>query len=126
MALSKLIGMATITDPAKARAFYGEVLGFRFITDDGFALVFDAHGTMLRLAKLKEMTPAQHTILGWEVTDIRAEIDALTARGAKFEQFGLAFMPQDPRGVWTAPGGDQVAWFKDPDGNTLSLSTHVA
>ena len=124
MALSKIIGFAITTDAAKARAFYGDVLGFAFVSDDEYAVVFDANGTQLRLQKAKELAPARHTILGWEVVDIHAEIRALTARGVKFEQFGLAFMAQDELGVWTTPDGSQVAWFKDPDGNTLSLSRH--
>jgi len=124
MALTKIIGFAITTDAAKARAFYGDVLGFRFVSDDDYAVVFDAHGTTLRLQKAQAFTAARHTVLGWEVADIHAEIRDLVARGARFEQYGLPFMPQDPDGVWTTPDGSQVAWFKDPDGNTLSLSKH--
>lgn len=124
MALTKLVGFAITTDAAKARAFYGDVLGFRFVSDDDYAVVFDAHGTTIRLQKAREHTAARSTVLGWEVADIHAEIRELAARGATFEQFGLPFMPQDTHGVWTTPDGSQVAWFKDPDGNTLSLSRH--
>ena len=124
MALTKIVGFAITTDAAKARAFYGDVLGFRFVSDDDYAVVFDAHGTMLRLQKAQAFTAARHTVLGWEVADIHAEIDELVARGARVEQYGLPFMPQDAHGVWTTPDRSQVAWFKDPDGNTLSLSKH--
>jgi len=123
--LSKMIGFVTTAHADKARQFYGNVLGFRLISEDDFALVFDAEGTLLRVGKGRKSPPAQHTILGWEVFDIHAAIRALTARGVKFEQFGLPFMKQDEHGVWTPPNGDQVAWFKDPDGNTLSISRHV-
>jgi catechol 2,3-dioxygenase-like lactoylglutathione lyase family enzyme len=123
--LSKMIGFVTTSDAGKARQFYGEVLGFRLISEDDFALVFDANGTMLRVTKGRKAPPAQQTILGWEVSDIHAAIRALTARGVKFEQFNLPFMKQDEHGVWTPPNGDQVAWFKDPDGNTLSISRHL-
>ena len=123
--LSKMIGFVTTSDPAKARDFYGDVLGFRLISEDDFALVFDANGTMLRVGKGRKSQPAQHTVLGWEVPDIQAAIRALTGRGVKFEQFNLPFMKQDEHGVWTPPNGDQVAWFKDPDGNTLSISRHL-
>lgn len=123
--LSKMIGFLTTSDSAKARDFYADVLGFRLISEDDFALVFDANGTMLRVGKGRKTPPAQHTILGWEVSDIHAAIEALTARGVKFEQFNLPFMKQDEHGVWTPPNGDQVAWFKDPDGNTLSISRHL-
>lgn len=124
MPLVKLVGFVTTTRPDDARRFYGDVLGFRFLQDDGFALVFDANGSMLRIAKAQTFTPAQGTVLGWEVSDMTEAVQELAARGARFEQFGLPFLPQDQSGVWTAPNGNQVAWFKDPDGNVLSISTH--
>ena len=99
------------------------MLGLRFLRDDGFALVFDANGIVLRIVEMKEFTPQKGTTLGWDVSDLPATIRGLAARGVQFERFG---MPQDELGIWTAPGGDQVAWFKDPDGNLLSLSRHVA
>ena len=123
--LTKMIGFVTTGDAQKARAFYGDALGFRLLTDDDFALVFDANGTMLRVAKGRKSPPAPQTVLGWEVDDIHAAIRALVARGVTFEQWSLPFMKQDEHGVWTPPNGDQVAWFKDPDGNVLSISTHV-
>jgi catechol 2,3-dioxygenase-like lactoylglutathione lyase family enzyme len=124
--LTKMIGFLVTAKPEEATTFYRDVLGFRFVKDDGFALVFDGHGTMIRIVKAKSHTPPQGTVLGWEVDDLHAAIRELTPRGVRFEQFGLAFMKQDEYGVWDAPGGDQVAWFKDPDGNTLSISRHVS
>jgi hypothetical protein len=99
------------------------VLGLRFIKDDGFALVLEANGIMIRAAKMKEVTPAQFTILGWQVTNIEDVVRALQQKGVHFEIFG--FFKQDDLGIWTAPTGDKVAWFKDPDGNILSVSEHV-
>lgn len=122
--LSKMVGFVITNRPDEAKKFYGESLGFRLLTDDGFALVFDANGTMLRVGKGQNFVPAQQTVLGWEVEDIHAAIAELRSRGVKFEQFGLPFMKQDDDGVWTPPNGDQVAWFKDPDGNVLSISKH--
>lgn len=122
--LNKMIGFVMTSNPEKAKAFYGDVLGFRLLSDDNFALAFDAHGTMIRVGKAQAFTPAQHTVLGWEVEDIHAAVRELTQRGVSFEQFNLSFMKQDELGVWTPPNGDHVAWFKDPDGNTLSLSQH--
>jgi catechol 2,3-dioxygenase-like lactoylglutathione lyase family enzyme len=110
-------------DKTKAKAFFTDILGLRFVKDDGFALVFDANGIMLRIATTANFTPQQGTVLGWQVDDIATTVRALTERGVHFERFG---MPQDELGIWTAPGGDQVAWFKDPDGNLLSLSRHVS
>lgn len=125
-ALSKMIGFVTTTDPEKAKAFYSGVLGFRLTSDDQFALAFDANGTMLRVAKAQEFTPQQGTVLGWEVADVRAAVGELAPRGVHFEQYNLPFLRQDELGVWTAPGGAKVAWFKDPEGNVLSVSQHPA
>ncbi len=123
--LTRMIGFVVTSQPEKAKAFYGDVLGFRLMSDDNFALVFDANGTMIRVGKGPAFTPAQSTVLGWEVDDIHAAIGELAPRGVHFEQFNLPFMKQDEFGVWTPPNGDQVAWFKDPDGNVLSISRHT-
>jgi len=120
---TNIVAFVPTKDPAKARAFYEGVLGLRFLKDDGFALVMTANGIMVRIAKA-EFTPAQFTILGWQVTDIEKMAADLQAKGVKFERFG--FFEQDQLGIWTAPTGDKVAWFKDPDGNILSISQHVA
>lgn len=119
----KLMAFAATLDTAKAKEFYAGKLGLQFLYDDGFAVVFDANGTTLRIQKVKEVAGAQYTVLGWEVPDIAAKVEELTKAGVKFENFGLP--DQDKSGIWTAPGGvAKVAWFKDPDGNTLSLSQH--
>jgi catechol 2,3-dioxygenase-like lactoylglutathione lyase family enzyme len=122
--LTRMIGFLMTGDAGRAVAFYRDVLGFRVIGDDEFAIVLDANGTMLRVNKAPGFKPAQGTVLGWEVDDIHAAIRELTARGVHFEQFGLPFMKHDELGVWTPPNGDKVAWFKDPDGNVLSISQH--
>jgi catechol 2,3-dioxygenase-like lactoylglutathione lyase family enzyme len=118
----KLMAFVATRDPARAKEFYGGTLGLKFVSDDGFALVFDANGTTLRIATVRELNPAPFTILGWQVADIESAVQALTAAGVVFERYGM--FPQDELGIWLAPGGVRVAWFKDPDGNTLSLSQH--
>jgi catechol 2,3-dioxygenase-like lactoylglutathione lyase family enzyme len=120
---TNIVAFVPIKDSEKARAFYEGVLGLRFVKDDGFALVLEANGIMVRAAKMKEVTPAQFTILGWQVADIEQVVRGLAAKGVHFEIFG--FFKQDELGIWTAPTGDKVAWFKDPDGNILSVSQHV-
>jgi len=111
-------------DSEKARAFYEGVLGLRFVKDDGFAMVLDANGIMVRVSKVPPpFTPAPFTILGWQVSGIERMVAALQEKGVHFERFG--FFKQDELGIWTAPTGDKVAWFKDPDGNMLSVSQHV-
>ena len=123
--LTKMIGFVTTSDPQKAKSFYGDVLGFRLIDEDNFALVFDANGTMLRVGKAQKFTPALGTVVGWEVSDIFGAIRELVERGVRFEQYNLPFMKQDEHGVWTPPNGDRVAWFKDSEGNVLSISQHA-
>jgi catechol 2,3-dioxygenase-like lactoylglutathione lyase family enzyme len=120
---TNIVAFVPIKDSDQARAFYEGVLGLKFVKDDSFALVFDANGIMIRAAKVKDFSPAQFTILGWQVSDIENVVRALTKKGVHFEIFG--FFKQDQLGIWTAPTGDKVAWFKDPDGNTLSVSQHV-
>lgn len=117
---SKAICFVATQQPARARKFYVETLGLTLVEDGPFAFVFDANGTMLRVQKVEKLVPATHTVLGWAVPDIGAEMKELSKRGVRFERFeGL---PQDESGIWTTPQGAKVAWFKDPDGNTLSLT----
>jgi catechol 2,3-dioxygenase-like lactoylglutathione lyase family enzyme len=121
---NKIVAFVPTRDAEKARVFYEGVLGLRFVNDDGFAMVLDANGIMIRVAKMgKEFTPAQFTILGWQVSGIEKIVAALHAKDVQFERYG--FLKQDELGIWTAPTGDKVAWFKDPDGNVLSVSEHV-
>ena len=121
--LDRIIAFVLTSKPEQAKAFYAQQLGFEFLRDDGFALVFNAHGTMLRIGKMEEFTPASHTVLGWEVPDITAAVRDLRAAGVEFQYYD--FMHPDSLGICTFPTGDKVAWFKDPDGNVLSLSQHA-
>jgi catechol 2,3-dioxygenase-like lactoylglutathione lyase family enzyme len=117
----KIIAFVATRDPARANAFYGDTLGLRLASEElPFALVFDAHGTMLRVTVVQELAPAKHTVLGWQVPDIVAAANALRDAGVKLERYGL--MDQDKLGIWTSPSGARIAWFKDPDGNTLSIT----
>ena len=104
----------------RAKAFYTTVLGLTLVEDSAASLVFDAHGTMVRISKVERLVPPPYTVLGWRVPDIRAAIEELSNHGVTFER--LQGMAQDEMGVWTSPEGHRVAWFKDPDGNTLSLT----
>jgi predicted enzyme related to lactoylglutathione lyase len=90
------------------------------VSDDDFALVFDVHGTPLRITKVESLSPGPFTVLGWEVADISMTAARLCKRGVAFERF--EGMSQDEHGIWLAPGGARVAWFKDPDGNLLSIT----
>jgi catechol 2,3-dioxygenase-like lactoylglutathione lyase family enzyme len=117
----QIVAFIATTDATKARHFYTDVLGLLLIAEDDFALVYEAEGTPLRIQKVQSFTPHPFTALGWEVPDIEAAVRALRDKRVTFERFGLP--GQDETGIWTAPGGAKVAWFKDPDGNLLSLST---
>ena len=115
-----VIAFLLTTSYERARPFYRDVLGLKLVSEDPFALVFDANGVMLRISPLPDMQAAKHTVLGWRVADIEQTLEALTQRGVKFEHYGMP--NQSESGIWNAPSGAKVAWFKDPDGNTLSLT----
>jgi catechol 2,3-dioxygenase-like lactoylglutathione lyase family enzyme len=114
------VAFVATANPSSAKAFYGNVLGLPLVSEDDFALVFDANGTMLRVQIVKELRPAPYTALGWSVPGIHAAAAGLQAAGVQFERY--PWMRQDEQGVWTSPSGAKIAWFKDPDGNVLSLT----
>jgi len=115
-----LIGFVPVADLARARQFYGDTLGLRVVDESPFAVAVDAGGTMLRLTLVPDLHPQPFTVVGWRVPDIVVCVDTLADRGIVFADYDG--VDQDARGIWTTPGGDQVAWFHDPDGNTLSLT----
>ncbi len=108
--------------PAKAKTFYKDVLGLQLLSEDNYALEFDANGTRLRVITVSELKPHNFTALGWNVGDIKATIKELNEKGIICEQYDYDFMKQDELGIWTSPSGAKVAWFKDSDGNILSLT----
>ncbi len=116
-----IIAFVPIVNVDRAREFYAQTLGLSVTSDERpVALVLDAHGTMVRLAIVKDLPPGRGTGLGWRVPDIAAAVEDLTQAGVHFERYD--FMKQDELGIWTTPSGARVAWFKDPDGNILSLT----
>jgi catechol 2,3-dioxygenase-like lactoylglutathione lyase family enzyme len=119
LAGSEIVAFVPTTDLARSRAFYEGTLGLGVLEDIGIAVVVDAGGTMLRLTLVPELRPAGYTILGWSVRDITGTVRRLADAGVAVQRYeGLE---QDDDGVWDSPGG-RVAWFADPDGNTLSLT----
>lgn len=107
-------------DLERARTFYGETLALPLMHEDTFALVFDAGGTPLRVTRVQPYEPHPFTVAGWEVDDVAATVERLEAAGVVFARFDE--LDQDARGIWTAPDGIRVAWFRDLDGNVLSVS----
>ena len=124
LANEKLVAFGATTNAKRAAQFYGEVLGLSRRSEDAFALVFEANGVELRLQKLEALEPRGFTVLGWQVRDVNAVLDALTQRGVSAERY--SGLQQDARGIWSAPSGARVAWFKDPDGNLLSVAEYPA
>ncbi len=115
-----LVAFLATSDLDRARAFFTQAVGLPIIEHTSFACVFDANGTALRVTLVEEVLRAPYTVLGWVVSDIAASLRSLAARGVGFARYeGMA---QDELGVWTTPDGDRVAWFRDPDGNVLSLT----
>jgi len=111
--------IATVNS-VESRFFYETVLNLQCLSDEPFALVFDLGGYNLRIQKVDSMPEVNYTVLGWEVANIRNCVEELSKKGVQFEKFSQ--LPQDELGIWCSPGGASVAWFKDPDGNTLSLT----
>jgi catechol 2,3-dioxygenase-like lactoylglutathione lyase family enzyme len=114
-----LVAFVATRDLEAAGAFYGSTLRLRLLEANGFARVYDAHGTQLRVTLVESRASAPYTVLGWRVEDIAQSIAELRSAGVRFKRY--EGMDQDENGVWVAPGGTRVAWFSDPDGNTLSL-----
>ena len=124
-----MLGNATVTalvgtmQKEASTAFYRDTLGLKFVTDDGFAAVFEGKNARIRVSRVPAIAPAQYAVLAFQVDDIEKAVDGLATKGVVFQRYG--FFVQDARGIWSAPDGTKVAWFHDPDLNLLSLVQHV-
>jgi catechol 2,3-dioxygenase-like lactoylglutathione lyase family enzyme len=116
----KLKAFVSTTQPVKARQFYIEKLGLKMLSEDHYGFECESNGAHLRISIVERLTPQPFTVLGWDTVEIISTIKWLGEKGIKFERY--SFIEQDELGIWTAPGGTRVAWFKDPDGNLLSVS----
>jgi catechol 2,3-dioxygenase-like lactoylglutathione lyase family enzyme len=116
----ELMAFSQTTLPERAKAFYGSVLGLKLEEDSPLALVFRAGRTILRVQKVSTFSPLPFTSLGWSVPDIKAVVQELSRSGVIFERY--EGIKQDDVGIWASPTGVKVSWFKDPDGNTLSVT----
>ena len=113
----ELVAFLPSTDLDRSREFYEGVLGLELESQDGFACQFRSGATRLRVTSVEHFSPQPFTVLGWSVPDLEAAMAELPVAFERYDQ-----LEQDERGIWSAPGGARVAWFKDPDGNTLSLA----
>lgn len=117
---ARIIAFTATTQPERAKAFYRDRLGLTLVEESQYALVFEAGTTMLRVQIVGDFEPHPFTALGWDVSDIRTAVAELRER--EIEMLHVPFIEQDAAEIWWTPNGDGVAWFKDPDGNTLSLT----
>jgi catechol 2,3-dioxygenase-like lactoylglutathione lyase family enzyme len=120
---AKIIAFLQVNDRAAAKEFFVGTLGLRYVSEDPHALELESNGTRIRIGENKDHVPARGTALGWEVADIVEAVTKLEVKGIEFQRYG--FPGQDEKGIWTAPSGDKVAWFKDSSGNILSVSQHL-
>jgi catechol 2,3-dioxygenase-like lactoylglutathione lyase family enzyme len=116
----RIKAFVSTVQPAVAREFYEKKLGLNLLSQDKYGMEFEANEAHIRLSVVDKFTPQPFTVLGWDTDDIVLTIRNLTSNGIIFERY--TFIEQDENGIWTAPGGTRVAWFKDPDGNLLSVS----
>lgn len=119
---SKVVSIVGTARADVSRQFYADTLGLKFVRDDSFAFVFDIGGQELRVSRVPAVVPSAYGVLGFQVADIATVVDGLAAKGVTMERY--SFFQQDPRGVWKSPDGAQVAWFRDPDMNLLSVVQH--
>ena len=120
LANKKLKAFVATTKSGKAKSFYQDTLGLKLLSEDNYGLEFDVNGALLRVAIVQELKPQIFTVLGWNVDDIFSTIKSLNDKNVFCEKYD--FLEQDNLGVWTSPNGSKVAWFKDLDGNILSLT----
>jgi len=120
LADKKLKAFVPTIKPEEAKSFYKDVLGLNLLSQNNYALEFEVNGTLLRVAIVQELKPQAFTVLGWKVDDIVSTIKSLNEKNIFCEKYN--FFEQDDLGIWTSPNGSKVAWFKDPDGNVLSLT----
>jgi len=116
----KLKAFVPTVKPNEAKSFYKDILGLKLLSEDNFAFEFDANGTLLRVTIVQDLKPHPFTVLGWNIDDIVSVIKQLNDKNIFCERYD--FFEQDNLGIWTSPNGSKVAWFKDPDGNVLSLT----
>lgn len=125
MSKTRVVGFIQVADTARARAFYEGVLELT-LRDDGFALIADFPGAMLRITTLPNWKASEAPAFGFVVPDVHAMAAQLAQAGVTLERYAFLGDTQGADGVWTGPTGTKVAWFKDPDGNLLSITSALS
>ena len=121
---ARLVAFAATTDAPRAAAFYTTVLGLKLRYEDDFAVSLDSEGVEVRLQKVERFDAQPFTTLGWQVAEISGVAERLLQHGVVPERY--PWLDQDAMGVWQAPSGARVLWFRDPDGNLLSIAQYAA
>ena len=124
LASSKLQTIVWTSRPREAERFYSDVLGLPLKGRSMGALVYDIQGSVLRVSPVPSTQPSEHTVAGFAVEDLAGVVSALRERGVAWVRFPN--FPHDDDGVVTAPDGSRVAWFRDPDGNLLSIVQYAS
>lgn len=119
----KVTAFLPTVKPEKAKQFYQNILGLNLLSEDNYALEFEGNGTMLRITVVPELNPHPFAVLGFKIENIVSQVQMLTNKGVTFERYSS--LEQDDLGVWTSPSKAKIAWFKDPDGNLISLTQYA-
>jgi len=117
---SKIVSFIPSTNLELAASFYTNKLNLKLISSDDYALEYFVNNATLRINKVVDLVKVNYTVLGWEVKNIKSTVDELRKNGIKFIFY--EGMSQNENGICSFPDGGKVAWFKDPDDNTLSIS----
>lgn len=119
----RITAFLSTVKPEQAKLFYKNSIGLKLVAEDDYALEFEGKGAVLRITTVNELNPQPFTVLGFKIEEIVTQVKALTKKGVKFERYDS--LKQDELGIWAAPSKAQIAWFKDPDGNLLSLTEYA-
>ena len=120
---SKAFSSFSVDDPQKAKAFYGQTLGLKVSEVpemQGLLKLHLAEGNVILIYPKAKHAPASFTILNFPVSDVEQTVDKLTSLGVRFEKYDDSEMKTDAKGISRGQGPD-IAWFKDPAGNILSV-----
>lgn len=118
---AKPVMLICTRDRARATAFYRDTLGLTMTGQDDYSSLFNIGGTVLRVSIVADFVAHEHTVLGFQVPHVAATVKALGEKGVVFNRYKQ--FKQDELGILDVPGTTtRVAWFKDPDGNVLSVT----
>ena len=111
------------TDLKRAREFYEGVLGLKVTHASEGGIAFEAGNNSAIYVYERPPSPAQHTLASFQVDDLEAKVDEMSAKGIVFEQYDFPGLKTDEKGIAISEEeGERAAWFKDPDGNILAVN----